>query len=151
MSSKATESTFRQRLRIERERLGLTQAEFAELGGVSRMAQWKYENGDYFPSVEYLLALEQSRLQRDSGVDLVYLLRGHRLTSQLIDWDVVQDAFGFVCRHMIQKPGNTYSADQLFEAFKHIWALTMDITHGGGVTVSDALKNIEALTEDDHG
>lgn len=123
MPASLVDPNFVQRLRDERERLGLTQAHFAQLGGVSRLAQWKYENGDNVPSVEYLLALVKS------GVDVIYLIRGRRVSDQEIDWDIVRDAFLFVQRNMASKPGKNFSAEQLFDAFKEVWTAAMDDTY----------------------
>lgn len=64
--------SFERRLKEERERLGLTQAEFAELGGVKRVSQHLYEQGDRHPDVEYLEALIKNQ------VDVEYLLFGQR-------------------------------------------------------------------------
>lgn len=66
--------TFERRLKEERERLGMTQAEFAELGGVKRVSQHLYEQGDRHPDVEYLEALMKHQ------VDVQYLILGHRAT-----------------------------------------------------------------------
>jgi transcriptional regulator with XRE-family HTH domain len=124
MPSTSQETTFIERLREERQRLGLSQARFAELGGVSRLAQWKYANGDHMPSVDYLLALAKSR------VDVIYLLRGRRLTHQEMDWDVLRDAFLFVQKNMASKPGKKFTPEQLFEAFRDVWAAAMEQTYG---------------------
>ncbi|MDD5478739.1 helix-turn-helix transcriptional regulator [Rhodoferax sp.] len=61
---------FGDRLKSERERLGHTQAKFAEACGVGSTAQYNYEKGDRDPAVSYLLAAEKL------GVDLQYLLHG---------------------------------------------------------------------------
>lgn len=61
---------FGQRLREERQRLGFTQADFAEAGGVKRAAQFLYEKGDRAPNVDYI-----SRLL-DKGANLQYLFLG---------------------------------------------------------------------------
>lgn len=61
---------FGQRLREERQRLGFTQADFAEAGGVKRAAQFLYEKGDRAPNVDYI-----SRLL-EKGVNLRYLFLG---------------------------------------------------------------------------
>ena len=69
--------TFGQRLRAERERLGLSQAEFAELGGVKRSSQHIYENDVRVPDLRYLERV------RDAGADLEYLVLGkHELKAQ---------------------------------------------------------------------
>lgn len=58
------------RLRKERERLGYTQAAFAELGGVKRISQFLYEKGDRAPDTNYLFRLVPH------GVDIGYILLG---------------------------------------------------------------------------
>jgi transcriptional regulator with XRE-family HTH domain len=73
---KTAVSTFGQRLREERERLQMTQEQFAELGGVKRVTQHLYELSERFPDVRYL----ESVLQH--GVDLQYLLLGNRQAAQ---------------------------------------------------------------------
>lgn len=60
------------RLSGERHRLGLTQEQFAKLGGVQRRAQAHYEAGKRTPDANYLTALSEG------GVDVVYLLTGRR-------------------------------------------------------------------------
>lgn len=66
------------RLREERKRLGKTQAEFADAGGVGRLSQIQYENESTAPTTRYLSGIA------NIGVDLTYLLLGIRLaTGQL--------------------------------------------------------------------
>lgn len=60
------------RLREERERLKLTQAEIAEKCGVSREIWGKYERGQAAPGGEVLFALAQI------GADVMYILTGQR-------------------------------------------------------------------------
>ncbi|UUQ64307.1 helix-turn-helix domain-containing protein [Pseudomonas fuscovaginae UPB0736] len=66
------------RLRQERERLGLSQKAFGEIGGVEANAQGKYESGDRAPKADYL-----SRVA-ERGVDVLYVLTGGR-TPTLVD------------------------------------------------------------------
>lgn len=61
---------FGKRLKEERERLGLSQAKFAEACNIGKTAQYTYERGDRVPSLEYVDSA--SKL----GVDVQYLLRG---------------------------------------------------------------------------
>ncbi|TGR41853.1 XRE family transcriptional regulator [Mesorhizobium sp. M00.F.Ca.ET.151.01.1.1] len=61
---------FGDRLRSERKRLGLSQAELAELAGVRKQAQMHYEAGHRSPQAEYLYRLGQA------GVDVAYVLTG---------------------------------------------------------------------------
>ncbi|AZF20751.1 Transcriptional regulator, Cro/CI family [Pseudomonas sp. R4-35-07] len=58
------------RLRQERERLGLSQKVFGEIGGVEANAQGKYESGGRAPKADYL-----SRVA-GRGVDVLYVLTG---------------------------------------------------------------------------
>ena len=66
--------SFGKRLREERERIGKSQAEFAEAGGVARTTQHIYENDIRSPDVGYLEKL------RGIGVDVAYLVLGSRQT-----------------------------------------------------------------------
>ena len=62
---------FAERLRRERERLGLTQKEFADKLGVSRMTQVNYESGKRYPREEYF-----KNLKNVAGIDEFYLAFG---------------------------------------------------------------------------
>ncbi|MFY4004711.1 helix-turn-helix domain-containing protein [Achromobacter denitrificans] len=61
-----------ERLREERERLGLNQTEFGLLGGVQKRSQINYESGERVPDATYLAAMAQG------GVDVMYVLTGVR-------------------------------------------------------------------------
>ncbi|SDG56269.1 helix-turn-helix domain-containing protein [Propionivibrio dicarboxylicus] len=63
---------FGRRLREERERLGFTQAQFAEAAGVQRLAQGQYESESRSPTVRFLSAIG------NSGIDLNYVLFGRK-------------------------------------------------------------------------
>ncbi|SOD25235.1 Helix-turn-helix domain-containing protein [Variovorax sp. YR752] len=58
------------RLREERERLGLSQTAFAEMGDVSLRAEQDWERGNSAPKADFL-AVAASR-----GVDVLYVLTG---------------------------------------------------------------------------
>lgn len=58
------------RLKEVRERLGLSQHSFGQVGGINRMTQGRYESGVNHPGVDYLYLLQQS------GVDVTYVLTG---------------------------------------------------------------------------
>jgi transcriptional regulator with XRE-family HTH domain len=62
---------FSTRLKQERLRLGLNQAEFAALGGVQKQAQFHYERGTRRPNSDYLSSIASG------GADVYYLLTGH--------------------------------------------------------------------------
>ncbi|CAM3768551.1 putative transcriptional regulator, Cro/CI family [Pseudomonas reidholzensis] len=68
---------FGPRLREERERLGLTQRVFGDIGGVEPNAQGKYESGERTPRVDYLAAVAAK------GVDALYVLSGQRTPAPL--------------------------------------------------------------------
>lgn len=61
-----------ERLREERIRLGLSQAELGEAGGVQKQAQLKYEKGERQPDALYLEGVA------GRGVDVLYVLTGRR-------------------------------------------------------------------------
>lgn len=69
---------FGKRLKEERERLGLTQAQFAQKCGVGRTAQFNYERGEREPSFSYMDAAEKL------GVDIHYVFGGTRRDK---DWE----------------------------------------------------------------
>lgn len=119
--------TFGERLRQERERLDFTQAAFGQLGGVSRLAQWKYEHDEHVPSVEYLVKLKEAK------VDAIYLLTGHRLTVTGVDWDILREAFLLVHRMLTERPGKHYTPEQLFDLFQHLWRTMMEDTYGAAI------------------
>lgn len=58
------------RLKEERDRLGLSQTDFGALGGVSRGTQKAYEQGANSPDLRYLATLERA------AVDVQYVLTG---------------------------------------------------------------------------
>ncbi|MCL1532660.1 helix-turn-helix domain-containing protein [Xanthomonas nasturtii] len=71
--------TVGKRLKNERKRFGLTQDEMAVQLGVSRYAQLNFEKDINLPGGAYLLAA------LDRGVDVMYVLTGHRAQLDLAD------------------------------------------------------------------
>lgn len=65
-----------ERLRSERERLGLNQDALGQIGGVNRNTQAKYEKGERFPTADYMAAVAAA------GVDVLYVITGHRTPSK---------------------------------------------------------------------
>lgn len=63
------------RLREERERLGLTQDDFAAAGGVGKRALIHYEKGERSPDASLLAAIATA------GADVLYILTGQRSES----------------------------------------------------------------------
>ncbi|AOK57643.1 XRE family transcriptional regulator [Burkholderia stagnalis] len=70
-------TVFSQRLKEERQRLGMNQTVFASLGGVSKDAQLNYENGSRRPDSAYLAAVAAH------GIDVLYVLTGQRNVTAL--------------------------------------------------------------------
>lgn len=71
-------NTFGERLRQERERLGMNQDDFGEVGGVRKLAQINYEKSERHPDAKYLTAINEI------GVDLLYLFTGIRTPVQSV-------------------------------------------------------------------
>jgi transcriptional regulator with XRE-family HTH domain len=68
--------TIGERLRAERERLGLSQQEFSAVGGVHLKSQGNYEHGKRgAPDADYLAAIDEA------GADVLYILTGRRGTA----------------------------------------------------------------------
>ncbi|MBB2984584.1 helix-turn-helix domain-containing protein [Paraburkholderia tropica] len=63
-------NNFPLRLRQERRRLGINQADFGSAGGVLKQAQSNYEKGLRYPDASYLAGIAEI------GVDVLYLLTG---------------------------------------------------------------------------
>lgn len=76
-------NSFGVRLKEERERLGLNQAEFAEACGVKRVAQGNYEKDARSPDATYLVAAAQL------GVDVNYLITGVRIATTTAPYGTV--------------------------------------------------------------
>lgn len=64
--------SFEERLKEERERLGLSQEKMGLVGGVQKRAQIHYEQGERAPDASYLGAIATA------GVDVLYVLTGAR-------------------------------------------------------------------------
>lgn len=75
--------TYFERLKEERERIGLNQTAFAAVGGVSRMAQINYEKGVRYPDLAYLEAIAKI------GCDIQYIVVGNRSSTALTDDELV--------------------------------------------------------------
>ncbi|WP_031421355.1 helix-turn-helix domain-containing protein [Xanthomonas euvesicatoria] len=71
--------TVGKRLKEERKRLGLTQEEMAVQLGLTRYAQLNFEKNINLPGGAYLLAA------LDRGVDVMYVLSGHRAQLDPVD------------------------------------------------------------------
>lgn len=94
-----TTDSFGTYLKSERLRLGLTQFELGQAGGVDRRTQYKYENGTSQPSLGYLLGVQ------GAGVDVSFVLFGRRSANlpRIVDWallwQAIEDVEIFISRH----------------------------------------------------
>ncbi len=79
---------FRERLKTERLRLGLTQAELGAAAKIDRRTQYKYEIGTNEPNISYLKGVESA------GVDIPFMLFGQRSDelSGTVDWPLLWQA-----------------------------------------------------------
>jgi transcriptional regulator with XRE-family HTH domain len=90
MHSKCKEIlTFGKKLKTERQRLGLTQAAFAELGSVSKVTQAAYEADATRPDIAYLAKLAEA------GVDILWVATGRR-ASPGVDWDLIEELLDLI-------------------------------------------------------
>jgi transcriptional regulator with XRE-family HTH domain len=105
---------FSSRLREERKRLKLSQEEFGHLGGVSKTAQYLYESEKNWPTLEYLEAL------RLKGVDVGFIATGKRVSKDTLDWELLKNAYLLIQRSFAQRPDMSFTAEQLFDAFKSV-------------------------------
>lgn len=75
-------SSFGERLREERDRLGFNQTALGAIGGVLKQAQIKYEKGERAPDVTYLEAVAKV------GVDVQYAITGQRSSTALSEEEI---------------------------------------------------------------
>jgi transcriptional regulator with XRE-family HTH domain len=79
---------FGARIRSERRRLGMSQAEFAAEGGVSKTTQIAYESGAHIPDLSYLMGVSER------GADATFILTGKYGPSYAgltLNWDLMQE------------------------------------------------------------
>lgn len=107
-------AAFSLRLREERKRLKLSQEEFGRLGGVSKTAQYLYESEKNWPTLEYLEAL------RLRGIDVGFIATGKRVNQDNLDWELLKNAFLLIQRSFAQRQDMSFTAEQLFAAFKSV-------------------------------
>ncbi|MFM0209943.1 helix-turn-helix transcriptional regulator [Paraburkholderia sediminicola] len=112
------------RLKQERRRLGLNQAELANAGGVQKHAQLNYEKGLRYPDASYLAGIAEV------GVDVLYLLTGRTSDPATLAFDRAEERLLAGYREL--KPREK----------KGVLALVAAITgvQGGGVDSEDAVS-----------
>lgn len=115
--------SFPDRLRLERERLGVSQTAFGRLGGVTKITQWNYEAGKHWPTLDYI-----ETLRATGKVDVVFLVTGSRSSRGELDWPLLKNAFLFAQRSFSQRPDRTFSDEQLFDLFKSVVETSLRFT-----------------------
>jgi len=107
---------FGQRLREERQRLGLTQTELAQIGGVKRLAQSQYERETSSPTVRYLAAIA------GAGIRLNVLLYGESAPAPVLfradQYRIERQAFDLVEAHVRHQPEEMLGAEGRFALFQ---------------------------------
>jgi transcriptional regulator with XRE-family HTH domain len=111
---------YAERLRSERGRLGLSQAQLAAAGGLSKATQVAYEGGLHVPDLEYA-----DRVQM-VGVDKIYLCTGQHeaaFVSDRFDWElhreILRGIYGYANEQGLEIPPEKISdlVHLLYEQF----------------------------------
>lgn len=97
-----------ERLKEERLRLGLNQAELAAVGGVAKTSQFNYEKGERSPDAAYLAAVAVA------GVDVLYVVTGTRTPAAASSLSDVENIL--VQRYRTMPPENRATVDRVAEA-----------------------------------
>jgi len=117
---------FGERLRAERLRLGYSQSQLAEIGGVKRLAQSQYENECSSPTVRYLAAVG------NAGINIKFILFADVTnTNRLTIGDqrhIEQKAFDLVEEYALQDPSGKVGAEGRFTLFDLFRALLVQET-----------------------
>jgi transcriptional regulator with XRE-family HTH domain len=130
--------TFGQRLRQERDRLGLSQAEFAERGGVRRTSQHIYESDIRVPDLNYL-----ERVQ-EAGADLRFLVLVERLPvshrdTLTLSYAALSNIYRVVDEFCRDDGGNPLSLDSRLRFFQLLCASVKD--RGSSDAELDSLRS----------
>lgn len=83
-----------ERLKEERERLGLNQTDFAALAGASKNTQYNYEKGERSPDANYMAAAAVQ------GVDVLYVITGVRTPQASSSFTAEETEFVEILRSM---------------------------------------------------
>lgn len=128
--------SFGARLQDERLRLGLTQTEMAEIGGVKRTTQHIYESDIRVPDLNYLGRV------RDAGADLRYLVLGVRQDAGAITFtpSSLTSMYRVVDEICVDSDGKLLPLETRVRVFQVLCASSQ--VQGGATT------NIEALREE---
>lgn len=130
--------SFGRRLRQERDRLGLSQAELAGHGGVARTTQHIYESDIRAPDVTYLERI------RGAGVDVAYLVLGeHQVPVQpgilAISYSALSNVYRVVDEFCRDDDGNALPLESRLRFFQLLCASLKD--RGGDEVELDSLRS----------
>lgn len=123
---------FGERLKRERERLGIAQAKFAELCGVGRTAQFNYESGERSPDSRYLDAAIAA------GADAWYLLTGKRLGEERLQVAAAEFLLSEVAKSLGLKG----------DSFSGLWGKLTDLLPSMVVTTSQVVIGEDGVAID---
>ena len=121
---------FFERIREERERLGMTQEAFGTAGGVLKRAVAHYEKGERVPDAAFLEGISRA------GADVQYIVTGQR--SQQAQLSHLMTAQGIALAHTVRlmNPGVSASYPQ------ELLLLASNIRAGGSAPVGEALSGL---------
>lgn len=108
--------SFGQRLRAERERLGLSQTALASIAGIRRLAQSQYEKETSSPNVRYLSAVGSA------GLNLEYIVFGRLASDTPLTTDdtyrIEGEAFRLLEEFVQKQPGSQMGVEGRFALFQ---------------------------------
>jgi transcriptional regulator with XRE-family HTH domain len=133
--------SFGERLREERVRIGLSQTEMAEVGGVKRTTQHIYESDIRVPDLKYLERI------RDAGADLSYLVLGFRQGHQGADAAsfsplTLTNMYRVVDEICVDREGRLLPLESRVRVFQVLCA-SMTV-HAGDAKTLDAMRELLA-------
>lgn len=104
-----------ERLATERRRIGLTQQQLGEAGGVTKKTQLGYEKGLASPPLDYFFRIEKT------GVNLRYVIFGEThepsaATAPRTSRDIDSDAVGQSAAHRADQPSVGYATEPVRQA-----------------------------------
>lgn len=132
---------FGERLRKERERVGLNQTQLAEVAGIKRMAQSQYEKEVRSPTIRYLSAIAST------GIDLHYLLFESKLALPQEDQrGLEKKIFELVEQYARQQPDGQLGAEGRYTTFELFRVYLKRFPEGENVARLDPADLIAELT-----
>lgn len=127
-------SYFFERLREERTKLGLKQADFAEQIGVTKLSQSNYETGKRKPDVEYL------EKAASLGADTHYIVTGQRSS---IDEQALADCIE-ILEEVISETGRQFSPVQKAKIVAVLYEEYIDDAEG--ITVEKINRHLRLVS-----